>query len=129
MRDYLSTEATALIVSPNKKVIEQYMANRSNIPALLADDAEWVEWGDGVPASGVRSKGKAAFVANLGHPDLKPQITRMTEEGDVVVAEGSVQVPKKEGGSMKFQFVDIFELENGKIKRLNSFAARLKDSP
>jgi uncharacterized protein len=118
----------SLVMSPNKKVIEQYFANRSNIPELLANDAEWIEWADGVPASGVRTQGKAAYIANLGRGDLRIHVVRMTEEGNVVVAEGNVRVPKKEGGTMQFQFVDIFELENRKIKRLNSFAAQLKDS-
>jgi uncharacterized protein len=115
-------------MTPNKKVVESYFASRANIPELLTDDAEWAEWADGVPASGVHTRGKAAFIENLGNPDLRAQITRMTEENNVVVAEGTVGVPKKEGGLMRFQFVDIFELENGKVKRLNSFAAQVKTS-
>lgn len=115
-------------MSPNKKLIETYLASRSNIPALLTDDAEWVEWGDGVPASGVRTRGKAAFIQNLGHPKLGSEVERMIEENNVVVAEGIVHVPKQEGGVMTFRFCDIFELENGKVKRLSSFAAQIKDS-
>jgi uncharacterized protein len=52
----------------------------------------------------------------------------MTEENNVVVAEGTVHVHKKDGNILKVEFCDIFEIENGKIRRLNSFGALLKDS-
>jgi len=52
----------------------------------------------------------------------------MTEEGNVVVVEGIAHVHKKEGSDHHVRFVNIFELESGKVKRLNSFGALLKDS-
>lgn len=117
-------------MSPNKKIIEAYMActDRSKVAPLLSDDVEWVEWADGVPASGVRTRGKAAFIQNFGDDELRTQITRMTEENNVVVAEGTVRVHKKEGKIVTVQFCDIFELQNGKVKRLSSFGALIKDS-
>ena len=118
-------------MSPNKKLIEAYMApsDRSKIAPLLADDVEWIEWGDGVPPTGARTRGKAAFLENFGTDELRSQVTRMTEEGDVVVAEGTVRVHRKEGDILTVQFCNIFELENGKVKRLTSFGARIKDAP
>lgn len=118
------------VMSPNKKLIEAYMdcTDRSKVAPLLSDDVEWVEWADGVPASGVRTRGKAAFIQNFGDDELRTQITRMTEENNVVVAEGTVRVHKKEGTIVTVQFCDIFELENGKVKRLSSFGAMVKDS-
>jgi ketosteroid isomerase-like protein len=89
---------------------------------------EWIEWGDGVPASGVRTQGRAAVVQNLGDEEIPTEITRMTEEDNVVVAEGIVRMPKKAGGILIIRFCDIFELENGKVKRLNSYAVKVKDS-
>lgn len=117
-------------MSPNKKVIEAYLASadRSRVAPLLTDDVEWVEWGDGVPPSGVRHQGKAAFIQNFGDDELRTQVTRMTEEGDVVVVEGTVSVTKKGGGIIKVRFCDIFEMEKGKVRRLNSFGAMLKDA-
>ena len=86
-------------MSPNKRVIETYLASwdRSKVASLLADDVEWVEWGDGVPATGVRHRGKAEFISNFGDDELETDIARMTEEDNVVVAEGTVRVHKKDG--------------------------------
>ena len=116
--------------SPNKKLIESYLTatDKSKLGSLLADDVEWIEWGEGVPVTGVRTQGKAAFIQNFGDDELRCEIHRLTEEGNVVVAEGTVHVHKKDGRVLTVQFCDIFELEHGKVKRLNSFAALIKDA-
>jgi uncharacterized protein len=118
-------------MSPNKRVIETHLTStdRSRVAGLLADDVELIEWADGVPATGVRTRGKVAYMQTLGDDELPTEITRMTEENNVVVAEGTVRVPEKDGRDLTVQFCDIFELENGPIKRKSSFAARVKDSP
>lgn len=117
-------------MSPNKQVIERYFAtiDRSKRAPLLSDDVEWIEWVDGVPASGSRLQGKSAYIQNFGDDELRTQVTRMTEEDNVVVTEGTVRVYKKDGKILTVRFCDIFELEGGKIKRLNSFGALVKDS-
>ncbi len=117
-------------MSPNKKVVENYLAttDKSQLGPLLADDVEWVEWGDGVPASGVITRGKEAFINNYGDDDLRDEVARLTEENNVVVAEGTAHVTKKDGRAFSVRFVDIFELESGKIKRKSSFGALLKES-
>jgi hypothetical protein len=53
-------------MSPNKKIIETYFAtaDRSRLAPLLSDDVEWIEWADGVPASGVLTKGRTAYIQN-----------------------------------------------------------------
>jgi ketosteroid isomerase-like protein len=117
-------------MSPNKQVIEKYMAStdRSEVAPLLTDDVEWVEWADGVPASGVITRGKPAFIQNFGDDELRSEINRMTEENDVVVAEGTARVHKKDGSILTVKFCDIFEMEMGKVKKLSSFGALIKDS-
>jgi uncharacterized protein len=117
-------------MTPNKKVIETHMTtpNRTETAGLLADDVEWIEWVDGVPAAGARTQGKAAFIRNYGDDELRTEITRMTEENNVVVAEGITHVHKKDGRVFSVRFCDIFELEHGKIKRKSSFGALIKDS-
>lgn len=64
-------------------------SDRSKAAPFLAVD---VEWGDGAPVTGVRTRGEAAFLANLGDDQLASQITRMTEENNVVVVESTVRV-------------------------------------
>lgn len=116
-------------MSPNKKLVEAYLnTDRSKSGALMTDDVHWVEWVDGVSPEGSVNKGKAAVMGNPGDDRLRNEITRMTEEGNVVVVEGICHVTKKDGRALKVRFCNIFELENGKIKRQDSFGAMLKDS-
>jgi ketosteroid isomerase-like protein len=115
-------------MSPNKEAIEAFMASRGTEYArLLAEDVELVEWADGVPALGVRTRGKDAFVQNRGNREYSTQLTRMTEENNVVVVEGIARGAKKEGGSWTVRFCDIFELADGKVARLTAFGVSVKD--
>jgi ketosteroid isomerase-like protein len=127
---YLTTAAVRVTMSPNKKLIETYFAttDKSKLGPLLADDVEWVEWGDGVPASGAITRGKEAHVKNYGDDEIRAVVHRLTEEGNVVVAEGTAYVTKKDGRSLSVRFVNIFELENGTIQRKSSFGALIHDS-
>jgi len=117
-------------MSANKKLVETCLAttDKSKLRPLLADDVEWVEWGDGVPPSGAITRGKEAFIKNYGDDELRSEVARLTEENNVVVAEGTAHVTKKDGHSFSVKFVNIFELENGKIKRKSSFGALINDS-
>ena len=63
--------------------------------------------------------------AFTGSPTVK--ITRMIEENDVVVAEGTVRVAWKGGGFLDAVFCDAFEMENTKIKRLTTYQVNLKE--
>jgi uncharacterized protein len=117
------------VVSSNKKIVEAHTTAKSPSEAAeyLADDIEWIEWGEGVPATGVRTRGKAAFIQNFGDDELSDEVIRMIEENNVVVLEGVAHVHKKDGRNFAVRYCNIFELENGKIKRKSSFAALLKD--
>lgn len=53
--------------------------------------------------------------------------TRMTEENDVVVAEGSVRVERRAGGFLRGVFCDVFEMRGGKIRRLITYFVEIKD--
>jgi len=54
-------------------------------------------------------------------------VTRMTEEHNVVVAEGSVRSARKDGGVLSAVFCDVFEMQGGKIKRLTSYLMETKE--
>ena len=116
-------------VSANKKLVEKYLktTDKSRLGELLADDVEWVEWADGVPSSGAITRGREAHIKSYGDDELRDEIHRLTEEGNVVVAEGTAHVTKKDGTKLSVRYVDIFEVERGKIKRKSSFGALIKE--
>ncbi len=118
-------------MTENKKTVESYMNNynkldHAQILSCLTDDVEWV-----IPGF-FQTQGKTEFDkqiendAFVGKPRIK--VTRMTEENDVVIAEGSVEAERAEGGVMKMEFCDVFEMREGKIKRLISYLMELKQN-
>ena len=121
--------ASRLEMSSNTQLVEAHMAAApAKAAEFLADDFEWIEWADGVPPGGARTRGKAAFVQNYGDDDLRDDIHRVIEAGNVVVVEGVAHVTKKDGRKFNVQFCNIFELENGKITRKSSYGALIKES-
>ena len=75
-------------------------------------------------------KGKAAFDGEIendafvGSPTIT--VTRMTEENDVVIAEGAVRAQRKDGGVLSAVFCDVFVMQSGKIKHLTTYLMELK---
>jgi ketosteroid isomerase-like protein len=117
-------------MSVNKTTVEQYIGgfNKSDhdqILKSLTDDIEWRMPG------GFQLAGKEAFDkeiendAFIGNPTVT--ITRMIEEGDVVVAEGTVRVSWKAGGVLNAVFCDVFEMREGRIRRLTTYQVNLKE--
>jgi ketosteroid isomerase-like protein len=132
MVGFMPEPANALGMSSNKKLIETYQASLGNldwaaVASCLTDDVERVEWADGFPSSGVPVRGKAAVIKDMEAPRrFQIQATRMTEENNVVVAECVVRVPLEKGGYFVGRALSVYELENGKIKRMTSFVAEDK---
>ena len=111
-------------MTENKRTVERYMdgfrrTDHQQILSCLTDDVEWI-----IPGA-FHARGKAAFDKEIendgfvGHPTIT--VTRMTEEDDVVVAEGSVRTQRKDGAFMNLAFCDVFEMQDGKIRRLTSY--------
>jgi uncharacterized protein len=94
------------------------------ILSCLTDDIEWE-----IPGA-FHLVGKNAFdkevenEAFVGRPSIT--VTRMTEENDIVVAEGSVRTQRKEGDVLNLRFCDVFVMHAGKIKRLISYLSEVK---
>jgi uncharacterized protein len=116
-------------MSKNKRTVQEYMdgftrSDHARILACLTDDVEWI-----IPGF-FRSQGKADFdkeienEAFVGSPTIT--VTRLTEENDVVVAEGSVRSARRDGGSLHAVFCDVFEMRDGKIARLTSYLVELR---
>ncbi|HEV2316151.1 MAG TPA: nuclear transport factor 2 family protein [Thermoplasmata archaeon] len=89
---------------------------------LFTDDIE--RWEVGAPN---RTHGKAEFERDvLPGPEvarLGMQVDRMIEEGNVVVADGTAQVVKKDGATINIQFCDIFEFDGDKVRRITAYGA------
>ena len=116
-------------MTPNKKTIETYMdgfrrTDRPQILSCLTDDVEWV-----LPGA-FHVRGRDDFAGHIvdegfaGHPQIT--VSRLTEEDDVVVAEGSVRAPKQDGSFLNLVFCDVFDMRDGKIRRLVSYLMETK---
>lgn len=117
------------IMSKNKETVETYMkafenGDRSKVLSCLTDDVVWI-----LPGVFHR-KGKKEFESEIrndafqGDPEIT--VTRMTEENDIVIAEGSVWAQKKSGEFINLTFCDVFEMQNGKIQKLISYIMEVK---
>ena len=111
-------------MTKNKHTVQQYMegfrqTDREMILSCLTDDVEWE-----IPGL-FHSRGKAAFNDHIVDPGFAGNpvisVTRMTEENDVVIAEGTVLAKRDDGTALPLAFCDVFELENGKIRSLTSY--------
>jgi ketosteroid isomerase-like protein len=116
-------------MTENKGTVDRYMegfrrGDHEQILACLTDDVEWE-----IPGA-FRLTGKQAFdkeienEAFIGRPVI--EVTRMTEENDVVVAEGSVRTQRRSGDVLKLRFCDVFVMQGRRIKRLTSYLMEVK---
>ena len=98
--------------------------DRSQILSCLTDDVEWKLSG------AFDAKGKDAFASHIVDPGFAGNpaitITRMIEANDVVVAEGQVSAPRTDGSVLNLVFCDVFEMQNGLIRRLTSYLMQVK---
>ena len=117
--------------SENKSTVERYLdgfrrTDHDRILSCLTDDVEWV-----IPGL-FHKTGKDAFDHEIendaftGHPEI--DVTRLTEENDVVVAEGSVRTRRKTGEVLHLAFCDVFEMRAGRIRRLVSYLMEVKSA-
>jgi ketosteroid isomerase-like protein len=114
-------------MSKNKQTVQEYMdaftvTDHARVLACLTDDVEWV-----IPGA-FHVKGKAAFDNEIEGEGFveSPSIvlTRMMEENDVVVAEGTVRTTTKGGDVLNLAFCDVFEMRDGLIRRLTSYVVQ-----
>jgi ketosteroid isomerase-like protein len=116
-------------MTENKRTVGMYMdgfrrSDHGQILSCLTDDVEWE-----IPGAFLRS-GKDAFDKEIeneafaGSPTII--VTRLIEENDVVVAEGSVRTQRKSGEVLSLRFCDVFGMQAGKIKRVTSYLTEVK---
>lgn len=111
-------------MSTQKQVVKSYMegfnsTDHAKILSCLTDDVIWEMPGF------FYHEGKAAFDKEIENPnaDGHPQITvtRMVEEGNIVVAEGAVKARMKDGSLLDAVFCDVFHFREGKISKLTTY--------
>jgi len=116
-------------MTENKRTVDRYMeafrrTDHEGVLACLTEDVEWE-----IPGF-FHVKGKDGFDGQIendafvGHPDIT--VTRMTEENDVVVAEGKVDAQRRDGGVLHLAFCDVFEMRGGRIRKLISYLVEVK---
>jgi ketosteroid isomerase-like protein len=111
-------------MSINKDTVHQYMEgfNAGDHKKILECLTENIVWD--MPGF-FHLSGKEAFDKEIENDNFegKPiiNIIRMTEENNVVIAEGSVQCKIKTGGNLDALFCDVFQMENGKIKQITTY--------
>jgi ketosteroid isomerase-like protein len=111
-------------MTANQQTVDGYMQGfRDNdheaILACLTDDVEWL-----VPGA-FHVRGKAAFDREIeGDNFLRPpmiEVSRMLEVADVVVVEGFVRTERADGVRLNLAMCDVFEMRDGRIRRLTSY--------
>jgi len=116
-------------MSPNKQTVQKYMhafakLDHAEVLSCLTDNVEWL-----IPGA-FHITGKNAFDKAIENDDFvgRPAISvaRMTEENDVVVAEGYVRCARKDGGELNAVFCDVFVMAGAKIRHLTSYLMELK---
>ncbi|HYC61748.1 MAG TPA: nuclear transport factor 2 family protein [Thermoanaerobaculia bacterium] len=116
-------------MTENKQTVERYMdgfrrSDHEKILACLTDDVEWI-----LPGA-FHLHGKPAFDAEIENPAFtgSPQVAvnRLTEENDVVIAEGVVHARRNDGTQLVLAMCDVFEMRDHRIQRLTSYLMELK---
>lgn len=99
-------------------------SDHAKILSCLTDDVVWI-------LPGVFHKtGKDEFDKEIENDAFegKPviHVIRYIEEGDIVVAEGTVKSKMKTGELLDIVFCDVFHFDKGKIKQLTSYLMQIK---
>jgi ketosteroid isomerase-like protein len=98
--------------------------DRAQILSCLTENVEWE-----IPGA-FHVRGKEAFAGHIVDEGFLPPpditVTRLTEENDVVVAEGSVLARRTDGTVLRLAFCDVFEMRDGLIRRLVSYLVETK---
>lgn len=118
----------AEVTTPNQQTVERYMegfrrTDREMVLSCLTADVEWL-----IPGA-FHVHGQEAYASHIldegfaPYPDIR--VTRMVEQGDIVVAEGEVRAGRTDGTFFDLVFCDVFEMRGAKIRKLTSYVMML----
>ena len=113
----------------NKKVIETYMdgfrtSDHAKILSCLTDSVVWEMPGLFHLVGKEQFDKEIENPAFVGSPTIT--ITRLVEEGNIVIAEGNVIGKFKDGGILDASFCDVFHFDSNKISRLTGYLMQNK---
>jgi gamma-glutamylcyclotransferase (GGCT)/AIG2-like uncharacterized protein YtfP/ketosteroid isomerase-like protein len=128
---YVLANPVAPAMTTNKATVEKYIdgfraSDHALILSCLTDDVVW-----DMPGA-FHLVGKDAFdkeienEAFVGSPTIT--VSRMTEEHDVVVAEGVVRTQRKTGELLNGRFCDVFVMRGGKISQVITYFVEIGTS-
>jgi len=113
----------------NRETVDAYFdgfrrTDRARILSCLTDDVEWL-----IPGM-FHVHGRDEFSTHIVDDGFaeKPVITvgRFIEADDVIVTEGTVRAPRQDGTVMNVVFCDVFDMRDGRIRRLISYLMEAK---
>ena len=116
-------------MTENKKTVQKYMegfnkSDHKQILSCLTEDVVWI-----LPGI-FHHTGKDAFDKEIENPSFegKPVIvvTRVIEENNIVITEGTVRAKKKDAEYINLVFCDVFEMKDGLINKLTSYLMEVK---
>lgn len=116
-------------MTENKKTVQKYMegfnkSDHKQILSCLTEDVVWI-----LPGI-FHHTGKDAFDKEIENPAFegKPVIvlTRVIEENNIVITEGTVRAKKKDAEFINLVFCDVFEMKDGLINKLTSYLMEIK---
>jgi ketosteroid isomerase-like protein len=118
-------------MSRNKETVETYIdgfnkSDHAQILSCLTDDIEWTVFGF------FRLHGKEAYDREIENPAFTGNpsitITRMVEEGDVVMAEMTLEARRDSGELMRAAMGEVFVMRDGKIQERRAYVIELKEN-
>jgi len=118
-------------MSKNKDTVRRYIdgfnkSDHDQILGCLTDDIRWTVFG------AFHLEGKEAYDAEIENPAFtgSPTITisRMVEEGDVVMAEMTLEAQRATGETMRAAMAEVFVFRDGKIEQRRAYVVELKEN-
>lgn len=114
----------SIATTDRQRLVEYYCAaysrgDHADAVTIFTDDVRWI------CAGFFDVTGRDAYLAQMpnpsavGHPDIR--VERFFEDGDTVVAEGSVQQGLVDGGAVDIAFLDAFEFRGSLVCEKRSY--------
>lgn len=118
-------------MSDKKATVRRYIdgfrgSDHEQILSCLNDDIRWTVFG------AFQLEGKDAYDAEIENPAFtgtpKIEITRMVEEGDVVMAEMTLEARRATGETMRAAMAEVFVFSDGRISERRAYVIELREN-